>query len=221
MLRRVSARAELSLRQRLSQREDRISELKDALAAAKGQQSGDRYAPQATSRPHSPRPFLTSTHNQAHPESYPRRAAPPLGDSFHHSRHKDWEQHPALGHENADEEDASHARQSPRSRAAPEQSHVQHGAAAHNTNLKLPYFQPKSAEPAQTSLAASQQAPMQQAAVAQAASAVKPESQAMISNQDPSSKSCPYTAESTVSTSGTQTRMLAMQVMGNIHVFMP
>ncbi|KAL3148684.1 hypothetical protein ABBQ38_014099 [Trebouxia sp. C0009 RCD-2024] len=183
---RVSARAELSLRQRLSQREDRISELKDALAAAKGQQSGDRYAPQATSRPHSPRPFLTSTHNQAHPESYPRRAAPPLGDSFHHSRHKDWEQHPALGHENADEEDASHARQSPRSRAAPEQSHVQHGAAAHNTNLKLPYFQPKSAEPAQTSLAASQQAPMQQAAVAQAASAVKPESQAMISNQDPS-----------------------------------
>jgi len=35
---RVSARAELSLRQRLSQREDRISELKDALAVARSHQ---------------------------------------------------------------------------------------------------------------------------------------------------------------------------------------
>ena len=36
---RVSARAELNLRQRLSQREDRISELKDALAVARSYQS--------------------------------------------------------------------------------------------------------------------------------------------------------------------------------------
>ena len=37
---RVSARAELSLRQRLSQREDRISELKDALAVARSHHHG-------------------------------------------------------------------------------------------------------------------------------------------------------------------------------------
>lgn len=180
---RVSARAELSLRQRLSQREDRISELKDALAAAKGNHSGERYAPHEA-RLSCPRPCFTSARD--HPESYPRRAALPPRDGVQH------QQHAALGTDSVDEEDVTHARRSPPSRAAaPEQNEEQHEAADHGTSFKLPYFQPKAhaaAEAAQPSLATSLQGSMQQTAVAHAEYAVKPGSQARTSSQDPPSQ---------------------------------
>ena len=61
--------------------------------------------------------------------------------------------------------------QPPQSRVGAEQSHEQHGGAAHRAVCKLPYFQPKShasAEPAEGSLAPSQQAAVQQTQFAHA-----------------------------------------------------
>jgi hypothetical protein len=58
---RVSARAELSLRQRLSQREDRISELKDALAAARSHHHGTHTNHSRQPSP-SPQHYLDQVH---------------------------------------------------------------------------------------------------------------------------------------------------------------
>ena len=57
---RVSARAELTLRQRLSQREDRISELKETLADAESRHLG-RATSQHCSRPTSPQRIVSTT----------------------------------------------------------------------------------------------------------------------------------------------------------------
>lgn len=189
----MSARAELSLRQRLSQREDRISELKDALASAKEQHPGAHSAP-LPARSHSPRPGSTTIPDQRyqnHMKSYSRTDAKSPRDRSYHSYAQ--RQRPssglgqdhALGPEDADEdEQARHGQlhrrsvQPPQSRVSDEQSHEQHGGAAHRAALKLPYFQPKShasAEPAVTSLAPSQQAAAQQTEFAHA-------------SQDPTSK---------------------------------
>ncbi len=56
---RVSARAELSLRQRLSQREDRISELKDALARSHHHGTHTNHSRQPSP---SPQPYLDQVH---------------------------------------------------------------------------------------------------------------------------------------------------------------
>lgn len=188
----MSARAELSLRQRLSQREDRISGLKDALAAAKEQHPGAHSAP-LPARAHSPRLASTTIPDhsyQTYVKSHPRTDAKSPQDRAYHSYAQrlgpssGLEQHPALSPEDADEEEQGrhgqlHRRsaQPHQSRVRAEESHEQHGGAA----CKLPYFQPKShasAEPAVASLAPSQQAAVQQTEFAHADHA----------SQDPPSK---------------------------------
>ena len=62
---RVSARAELSIRQRLSQREDRISELKDALAAVQSHQP-ERPSSHPRGRLPSPQPHNWEASRYAH-----------------------------------------------------------------------------------------------------------------------------------------------------------
>ena len=173
---RVSARAEVSLRQRLSQREDRISELKNALAAAKGQPSGTRSAT-LPARSHSPRPCLTTIPDhsrQSRPDSrsWTDTQSPRDHPHYSHAQRMGLEEHPALSPE---DEQVSHS-QLPRHRAQPaqdrvgaEENHEQHGVAPHRAAFKLPYFQSKShaaAELAENSLAPPQQAALQQTGAA-------------------------------------------------------
>ena len=183
---RVSARAELSLRQRLSQREDRISELKDALAAAKGSLPGPRSATQPTlSR--SPRSCLTTIPDhscRSRPESHSHTDTQTPRDRPHYSHAQQTgpssglEEHPALSPEDADQEEQVSQGQLPRHHAQPaqnrvgaEESHEPQRAAAHRTAFKLPYFQSKphaAAEMAVNSLAPPQIATLQQTAAAHA-----------------------------------------------------
>ncbi len=73
---RVSARAELSLRQRLSQREDRISELKDALAVARSRHPGihANHSRQPSPSP-SPQHYLLGHMHQPQDRHYSSAAA--------------------------------------------------------------------------------------------------------------------------------------------------
>lgn len=160
----MSARAELSLRQRLSQREDRISELKDALAAAKSHHTGPiTHATHHRQRSASPQHYpvdLSHQFQDSHHRGSAVHARPELQSPREHvhqrpMRHSGQEQHHALSPEDSDtqhEEEQGQQRGSPRasphhgSRAfgshreeeGPAQAGVRVDAA------RLPYFQPSS-----------------------------------------------------------------------------
>lgn len=149
---RVSARAELSLRQRLSQREDRICGLKDALAAAQ----------------HSPRQHLAS-HTQGRSRSPSPSAHVPDHAAYHssaqsdrllsHSRAVSGKHHTTFSsrphvqlnsdqHQRHAQAEHSTARRS-LERVHSDAEHVdsadqrQHGAEGQRHIARLPYFKPK------------------------------------------------------------------------------
>lgn len=174
LLCRVSARAELSLRQRLSQREDRISELKDALAAAQHSPRQQHVMPQHRSRSSSPTSHVAdhaayhsyaqfdhaTSHSHAVPvgryhNSYNSRSEvqPFSGQCFGGSQaeHKNVEHD--LHHVPCNEEqvcDANHKQQL--------------GSDAPKRPARLPYFTPKSAETIANSQISDAQADQQPAA---------------------------------------------------------
>lgn len=159
----MSARAELSLRQRLSQREDRISELKDALAAAKSHHTGPlNHASHHRQRSASPQHYPMDISHQFQ-DSHHRAAAvyarPELQSPREHvqqrpMRHsKQGQRHRALSPEDSDtqhEEEQGQQRASPRgrlhhgSRAFGSHREEEGPAQARATAARLPYFQPSS-----------------------------------------------------------------------------
>ena len=159
---RVSARAELSLRQRLSQREDRISELKDTLAAARGHHSANWSALQPahslSPRSHSPAEddHYQHTRHSVHQQSTSQlsRGRPQHRRVLEQGQHR----HHALSPGAADTEAAtvtrSEAQQDvmetlPQFSVDVHHSKQQQGAEAQRHPARLPYFQSKSQVSAQ------------------------------------------------------------------------
>ena len=148
----MSARAELSLRQRLSQREDRISELKDALAAAKGEHP-------ATRSEHHPAQLLSPRQHSLTADDYSHSTRPALfsrsdtmlsrGRSQHSQEHEHGQRRrSAISHKAAEEEAETAVHQ-----MSGVQLHIgieadnraqQQGTDAHRASAKLPYFQGRS-----------------------------------------------------------------------------
>ena len=159
----MSARAELTLRQRLSQREERISELKDALAAA---QHSPRQQTASQHRSCSPSPSAhvpdhaayhssahhhnTTSHSHATHDTHhgvrSSRGNSHLGSQRHHSSPTAEHSSPQNSPEQArcDDQHVPHIHQ----------QQLQHVDAASMHTARLPYFQPKSLKTdAQTSSA--------------------------------------------------------------------
>ena len=155
----MSARAELSLRQRLSQREERISELKDALTAAQHsprQQTGSHYRSRSPSPPaHVPdhAAYRSSAHHQStapdshathdrHREIGNSRGHNHLGSQQGHSSPRADHRAPQNSPERArsDYQHVSHTHQ--------QQQEQQQVDAASVHTARLPYFKPKSLETA-------------------------------------------------------------------------
>ena len=144
---RVSARAELSLRQRLSQREERIAELKDMLASLQhGRQhaTSDHHGATLCSSPRGP---YHSTHHHGLPPQL--RTEAPL--AAQHSQHPAHTLSPRQHHSGAQlaavnptATAASHPQHS--HNAQPSDGHQQTGVRAAVQVLvpRLPYFQQKS-----------------------------------------------------------------------------
>ena len=161
LMRRVSARAELSLRQRLSQREDRISELKDALATAKSQQLGTHTAQSQSPPPqncyandihHSKRSQLKAPWPQGqlqrrprqHPDQFQQHAPSP-DDSDYQEEEEGLQQSSLRAATRAHQGQHQHGAPSPRDRESHNEAEEQgQPRAVQNPVARLPYFQPGS-----------------------------------------------------------------------------
>ena len=195
----MSARAELTLRQRLSQREDRISELKDALAAAK------RQHPASRSERH-PAQLLSPRQNSLTADDYSHSARPelfsrsdtmlPHGRSGHWRAHEQGQHPPAISLRTADDEamPAAHVEEPQlsgmRLHGGDETNNnaQQRGPDAHRANAKLPYFQARFHAPVEQAAPGSSPVPAFQLGPVQPAGI----SSAEHSHQAPPSKHLPF-----------------------------
>ena len=148
--RRVSARAELSLRQRLSQREDRISELKEVL---EGAQHSPRQRLALQHRSRSPSPSAGMPDHAAH---HSNARSDNMMSNSHAVRHRDTRTSKVYDSQHAQHHACSPRAEHSANRDSPEcvdasNQHVLEDDQQQNTTVqmhttRLPYFRPKSQE---------------------------------------------------------------------------
>lgn len=153
--RRVSARAELSLRQRLSQREDRISELKEVL---EGAQYSPRQRLASQHRSRSPSPSAGMPDHAAH---HSNARSDNMMSNSHAVHHRDTRTSKVYDSQHAQHRACSPRAEQSANRNSPEyvdasNQHVleddqQQKATLQMQTARLPYFRPKSQEAAEDS----------------------------------------------------------------------